>query len=125
MRRKLIPWLLCDGPLEMLDEWLQGFDLPLAGDEEPYRWLLAALEEPFGARDLRERLAKRLSEYIHQERWNKPSSQLRQERSARNAFSLAEKLHEPEILGDSVWIAQNGPARFRWRAATIPGPNTQ
>lgn len=63
MRRKLIPWLMAN-PYEMdrLVNWLQGYDLPLVGDEvSPAQWLLLAVDGQ--GQQLHNELTRRAAEF--------------------------------------------------------------
>jgi hypothetical protein len=121
MRRKLIPWLRNEGPLEKLGDWMQGFDLPLAGDDtEPSEWLLQALLPADG--QLEDALAARVAEFIQKAFWTRADPGKRQVRSVRNVFALAEVLRKPVVLGQAVWTAYGQRADLPFPGSDEPGP---
>lgn len=122
VRRKLVSWLYEAGSIEHLDNWLQGFELPLAGDEEPYQWLAAAVEGIPRFDYWKRQLAIRLREYLDDFRWRHVKSTDRKSLSARNAFLLAEWLRDPDALGEPVWKAHEHPDKVPLKGAKEPWP---
>ncbi len=66
MRRKVLRWLDNHAPIDQLETWLQGYDLPPVGDEEPPSyWILAGFlpseekEQPMLVRRLRSCMERR------------------------------------------------------------------
>jgi transcriptional regulator with XRE-family HTH domain len=121
MRRKLLPWLWERGPLERLAEWLQGYDLPPAGDEvPPSQWLLDALRPD--EHELRTLLAKQLGKAILARRWDVEPPAGREQNLVRNLLTLAEGLRSPSVLGDAVWTVYQRRAYVRLEGSTDPVP---
>jgi len=95
MRRKLRRWFDADAPTDQLMKWLQGYDLPAVGDEEPPAYWITSAAEAFTDSEETHLLTRRIRVCLERCAEADPAGVRKPEVLKTNVFDLVRRRPRP------------------------------